>query len=226
MVLNIAQMGALSHNFLLRTDMVAAAIPTLDLYCNGANRISRLTIAAIMILYFIIGLEVFKLKGNLELLSNNHIPLSSSYNVESDKQHNSIANNTLDLTPEPRSVQAAQQKGTGFFSINRTPSFQPSPPTSLTLNLRKESPISFRHYILMPLIFFIVLLATWVPLTINRVYAFIDPGFVSYPLLLFVGAFGSLRGFWNGILFITIGMKGWNREKGWRKGCLLQMQMR
>lgn len=188
--------------------------------------IFRLTIAAIIILYFIIGLEVFKLKGNLELLSNNHIPLGSTYNVEFHQRNNSVPDNTVEVTAKSQSLHVAEQQDTEQFAINQTAASLPRSSNSHTLKLPKQSPISFKHYILMPLIFFIVLLATWVPLTINRVYAFIDPGYVSYSLLLSVGAMGSLRGFWNGILFIAIGIKGWKREKGWRKGCLLPMQMR
>lgn len=178
-----------------------------------------------MILYFIIGLEVFKLKGNLELLSDNNIPLGST-NVELDKQNNRIAHSTVQVTSQLQSPHIAERQDTEYFSINRTVTSGPSTSNSFKAKLRKQSPISFKHYILMPLIFFIVLLATWVPLTINRVYAFIDPGFESYTLLLFVGALGSLRGFWNGILFIAIGIKGWKRAKGRRKVCLLPIQMR
>lgn len=64
----------------------------------------------------------------------------------------------------------------------------------------------------MPMVFFLVLLATWVAPTINRLSALVDPSHVSYPLLLAVGAMGSLREFWNGVVFITLGMKGWKRE--------------
>jgi prepilin signal peptidase PulO-like enzyme (type II secretory pathway) len=73
--------------------------------------------------------------------------------------------------------------------------------------------MSFRQYMLMPLMFFVVLLAIWVAPTTNRIYAFIDPDYVSFPLLLAVGSMGSLRGFWNGVVFISIGMKGRKRQK-------------
>jgi prepilin signal peptidase PulO-like enzyme (type II secretory pathway) len=65
----------------------------------------------------------------------------------------------------------------------------------------------------MPLLFFVVLLAVWVAPTTNRISSFVDPKYLSYPLLLAVGATGSLRGFWNGVVFITIGMKERKRQK-------------
>jgi len=65
----------------------------------------------------------------------------------------------------------------------------------------------------MPLFFFLALLTVWVCPSTNRVAAFIDPTFGSYPLLLLVGITGSLRGFWNSLVFILVGMKSWKRRR-------------
>jgi hypothetical protein len=63
----------------------------------------------------------------------------------------------------------------------------------------------------MPLLFFVVLLTIWMAPTTNRVASLIDPAYLSYPLLIAVGATGSLRGFWNGVVYITIGLKARKR---------------
>jgi hypothetical protein len=47
----------------------------------------------------------------------------------------------------------------------------------------------------------------------NRVASFVDPRFASYPLMLTVGITGSLRGFWNGIVFVVVGMRSWKRRR-------------
>jgi len=65
----------------------------------------------------------------------------------------------------------------------------------------------------MPMMIFVALLAVWVAPSTNRVWTFVDPSFESYPLLLAVGSTGSLRGFWNGVAFITLGMKARQRQK-------------
>lgn len=174
----------------------------------------RLTILTIMILYFVIGLEIFKLKGKFKVISHDRIPLGSTYNASFDQPDNNI--NITNIKSDP--LHITELHDSEPFSINRTTSHNPTtshkrhPSSKITLN-SKQSPISFRHYLVMPLIFFIILLATWVPLTINRVYAFIHPDQEPYPLLVAVGAMGSLRGFWNGILFVTMGVKGWKRQK-------------
>jgi len=90
---------------------------------------------------------------------------------------------------------------------------RPPDSTALIHTNNSRPPVSFRQFILMPLMFFLVLLAIWVAPTINRVSAFINPSYSSYPLLLAVGCTDSLRGFWNGVIFITLGMKERKRQK-------------
>ncbi|OAA56294.1 cyclic-AMP receptor protein [Niveomyces insectorum RCEF 264] len=76
-----------------------------------------------------------------------------------------------------------------------------------------RSALSLRQYILMPVLFFVVLLAIWVAPSTNRVASFVDPSYVSFPLYLAVGSTGSLRGFWNGVVFITVGMRSRQSQK-------------
>jgi hypothetical protein len=64
--------------------------------------------------------------------------------------------------------------------------------------------------------FFVVLLAIWVAPTTNRVLAFVNLGYESYPLLLAVVSTGSLRGFWNAVVFVTLGIKERRRTNRWR----------
>lgn len=66
----------------------------------------------------------------------------------------------------------------------------------------------------MPLTIFIVLLVIWVAPSTNRVASLLNPTYLSDPLLIAVAATGSLRGFWNGIVFVTLGMKARRRKQG------------
>ncbi|KAL4925266.1 putative cAMP receptor (Car4) [Aspergillus undulatus] len=74
--------------------------------------------------------------------------------------------------------------------------------------IRRQSAVSLRKFLLMPVLFFLALLTTWVTPTINRIYAFRHPGQEPYGLMVGVAALGSLRGFWNGIIFVTMRSKG------------------
>ncbi|KAL2840527.1 hypothetical protein BJY01DRAFT_20337 [Aspergillus pseudoustus] len=73
--------------------------------------------------------------------------------------------------------------------------------------IRQQSAVSLRKFLLMPILFFLALLTTWVAPTINRIYAFRHPGQEPYPLMVAVAALGSLRGFWNGIIFVSMRSK-------------------
>lgn len=73
---------------------------------------------------------------------------------------------------------------------------------------RHQSGVSLRKFLLMPFLFFLALLTTWVAATINRIYAFRYPGQEPYGLMVSVAALNSLRGFWNGIIFVTMRSKG------------------
>ncbi|KFY14019.1 hypothetical protein V492_02908 [Pseudogymnoascus sp. VKM F-4246] len=131
-----------------------------------------------MVLYGLIGVNILKRKHAFKAISNDSFPL------ESVSQNNGDADD----------ANAQSQDGESTISLYHTP-----PPS--------RSSLSFRQYVLMPLMIFVILLAIWIAPTTNRVASFTNPGYLSDPLLLAVGATGSLRGFWNGVVFITIGMK-------------------
>lgn len=52
-------------------------------------------------------------------------------------------------------------------------------------------------------LFFVSLLVTWVPSSINRVYSLIYPGSISVPYAYAAGVVLSLMGFWNSVIYIT-----------------------
>jgi hypothetical protein len=158
-----------------------------------------------MILYSLVGIQVFTLRKKLNFARSYHIPLSSIVSAEV---------NTDTTSPD---TQLTDEMSTHTKS-EHTVELQISPVVStsdarIQTQLRKHpTGISFRQYILMPLIFFLFLLSTWTAPTINRISAFVGDE-SSFSLLVAVVATGSLRGFWNGVVFITIGIKGRNRNR-------------
>ncbi|KUJ23877.1 putative cAMP receptor [Mollisia scopiformis] len=165
------------------------------------------------ILYGLVGIEIIKQRRMLESISNDYLDLDTM-------------GSAADTLHSPETIDAemamAAKEARGSISItNSVPHMSPSDAIALqnTPRSRSRSPVSFRNYILMPLMFFVVLLAIWVAPTTNRVASLVNPGFVSDPLLLAVGATGSLRGFWNGVVFVTLGAKERRRRntmKNWR----------
>jgi len=159
-----------------------------------------------MVLYILIGVEIFKRKQAFKAITSDAIPLdtvaspTSSYRTStwySDNSRNAGASSfETDARSHPRPFVELRDPGGGEPAVSN------------------QSSMSFRQYILMPLMIFVVLLAIWVAPTVNRVATLVDSSFISYPLLLAVGAAGSLRGFWNGLVFITLGMKARSRQRG------------
>lgn len=145
-----------------------------------------------MVLYGLIGWNILKRKQALKAISNDSFPLEtvSDHGVDSD--------------------DANVQDGESVSYHHPATLLHTNTLKAITLYRRpppNRSSLSFRQYVLMPLMIFIILLAIWIAPTTNRVASFTNPGYLSDPLLLAVGATGSLRGFWNGVVFITIGMK-------------------
>lgn len=147
-----------------------------------------------MVLYALIGINILKRKQAFKAISNDSFPLENvSHNdVDSDDA------NAQSL--DGGSVSYFHPSAISCTNVPKTITIYRRPPPN-------RSSLSFRQYVLMPLMIFVVLLAIWVAPTTNRVASFTNPGYLSDPLLLAVGATGSLRGFWNGVVFITIGMK-------------------
>lgn len=52
-------------------------------------------------------------------------------------------------------------------------------------------------------LFFVSLLVTWVPSSINRVYSLIHPEGVNVGLAYAAGVVLSLMGFWNGVIYVV-----------------------
>lgn len=169
-----------------------------------------------IVIYCLIGIEIGRLRDGFKLTEDDHIALTSRSTgsrpfdnndstvttiVESDlnnkpgleSESHIISQSSLERISTPRRSSKHLNSGANH-----------SPPS--------QRRMSFKQYILMPSLFFLALLTTWLTPTINRVSLFIHPDHHSYPLYLAVSALGSLRGFWNGIIFITMGMKGWKRR--------------
>ena len=166
-------------------------------------------------LYALIGIEISRLREEFKLTEDDHFQLTS--NVSSHhtpfENPNASVTTTVEVT-KPGSTQTIESGVISQTSVQHSTTTRPYSSRQFPPNykLPTQRRMSFKQYILMPSLFFLALLTTWVAPTINRVSAFIHPGYESFPLLLAVSALGSLRGFWNGVIFVTMGMKGWRRR--------------
>ncbi|KAJ5935780.1 hypothetical protein N7466_005327 [Penicillium verhagenii] len=181
-----------------------------------------LTIAIVLIFYALIGIEIARLRDEFKLTDDDHIALTSNLSSNTFNFNPEITQGSVTTTVEANSsfpdtykpnTNSSEAHITSHSSLQQAIAFRP-PTAGASMNYQpsKQRRVSFKQYILMPSLFFLALLATWVAPTINRVSTFIHPDRESFPLLVAVSAFGSLRGFWNGVIFTTMGMKGWKRR--------------
>ncbi|CAK7206226.1 hypothetical protein SEUCBS139899_009013 [Sporothrix eucalyptigena] len=191
-----------------------------------------LVVAVVLVLYCLVGWKIVKGKRALKSVESDVIPLDLQQTAEKDDDDHSattighaVSSRVLDNSIIPGAGAAVSAKAwsrdgtesvsplrplddTGHYQNNANIPFSPSAATFNSKNWQaNRSALSLRQYLLMPVMFFIVLLAIWVAPTTNRIASFVDPEFVSFPLYLVVGATGSLRGFWNGIVFLAVGLR-------------------
>ncbi|KAJ5220556.1 hypothetical protein N7468_009760 [Penicillium chermesinum] len=173
----------------------------------------RILIGVVLLIYFLIGFEIFKLRHDFKLTGDDHIALTSAHSRPSPARLSWSSTAVQDETLSAKSSLGIPSR-TGTEAFAQSPASQPPlRPPGFAVRSSTQRRVSFKQYIMMPSLFFLALLATWVAPTINRVAAFIHPGSESFPLLVAVSTLGSLRGFWNGVIFITMGWKGWRRRR-------------
>ncbi|KAL5044359.1 hypothetical protein BDW71DRAFT_199046 [Aspergillus fruticulosus] len=136
------------------------------------------------VLYIVVTHELFKPRHELMLRLNDCLVLSSS------------------ASPSNESVaRICHHGGKAIDGRLALTHFYLSPLTlqAPTPVIRQHSAVFLRKFLLMPILFFLALLTTWVTPKINRIYASRIPGKNRT-------TYGG--GFWNGIIFVTMRSKG------------------
>ncbi|KAK0619186.1 hypothetical protein B0T14DRAFT_430641 [Immersiella caudata] len=158
------------------------------------------SIVVIIILYCMVGIEILKRRRALKAITAD----SEGF----------LLDDAVLPAEDPGAASVEHSPSINHTSHGSTDGSILTTKQSLTqLNVPTRSSLSFRQYILMPLFFFLALLTVWVAPSTNRVATFVHPTFGSFPLIVTVGVTGSLRGFWNALVFVSLGMKSWKRRR-------------
>ncbi|OQE38273.1 hypothetical protein PENCOP_c008G03660 [Penicillium coprophilum] len=156
-----------------------------------------LIIVIVLILYCLIGIEITRVRDEFKLSDDDRIALTSDNSTGSVTTTTMEANARTDFVPESTVTND---------TTKQNKSQRPTPSTQFQAVFRTPTQrrVSLRQYVIMPSLFFLAMLATWIAPTINRIAEFVHHKHGTYSLLLSVSTLGSLRGFWNGVIFITI----------------------
>ncbi|MCJ1272515.1 hypothetical protein MMC21_000301 [Puttea exsequens] len=122
--------------------------------------------------------------------------------LETDPPHTSPAKQGYDQY----SVNIASQPISSPFNV--APQVRPSAVRMTTGQQRNntaalEANTAAWGYTKVALLFFVSLLVTWVPSSINRVYSLVHPELVSLPFTYASGIVLPLMGFWNAVIYFT-----------------------
>ncbi|KAH8692246.1 hypothetical protein BGW36DRAFT_419550 [Talaromyces proteolyticus] len=79
------------------------------------------------------------------------------------------------------------------------------------------------------MLYFIALVVTWVPSTVNRIYSIVHPDEPSFALNLLSAIVLPLQGFWNSLIYVSISWRTFRRLyqdlKNWRLEAFLRMNV-
>ncbi|KAK4867780.1 hypothetical protein LT330_006667 [Penicillium expansum] len=149
-----------------------------------------LVIVIVLILYCLIGIEITRVRDEFKLSNDDHIALTSG---------NSASSVTTTEEGNSRRKPAFTPESTITSNTTEQNTFE-RPPTSTndatTYQTPKQRRVSLRQYVIMPSLFFLAMLATWIAPTINRISEFVNHKHGNYSLLLSDGSDVLRKGEW------------------------------
>ena len=167
------------------------------------------------------GREIFKKRHQLRAFAiedHYHAFKTTDYQVTSDFEsvplehkpsaHITLPNRASDGTDSSSSYTTTYPKYAVKISASPRPSLPNHSSSDYRRQKRHRSAIEANRaaafgYTKVASLFFVSLLVTWVPSSINRVYSLIYPDTVSVPYAYAAGVVLSLMGFWNSVIYVT-----------------------
>lgn len=177
-------------------------------------------IIASFAIYIMAGREIFKKRHQLRAFSNpsddhNYAYKTTDYQVTSDFESLPLKNiSEAFISPADRkSSNPRDPSHVSYPKYNVKISAAPRPSilhhTSIEYKQQKKNRAALEAnraafgYTKVASLFFVSLLVTWVPSSINRVYSLIYPESISVPYAYAAGIVLSLMGFWNSVIYVT-----------------------
>jgi hypothetical protein len=163
-------------------------------------------VVATFAIYISAGKVVLQWRRQLLKFTQNDISTHGAIHSSSPKIAKTVE---VHVTTEPAQIPSSTQPP-GFASRQISVSHEPNPPSSSTRydrRPRKSIPSSAANraainYCKCALLFFIAMLVTWVPSTLNRLIELANPKESIFALNYASSMVLPLQGFWNAIIYI------------------------
>ena len=222
LVLDIRRMGLPPYSSLLRPSMVSQALNQSAAIALSDPGQIRVCILVALSIYLLAGRFIFQKRHQLRAFN---VPVEdlpfTSYDpstIKVTKEFASLPSTITDASspylPPPPSTTKDNKAGGRFsdmssmsYSVNV--SSRPALPHKLSSSgVRRnraamEANRAAYNYTKIASLFFVSLLVTWVPSSINRVYSLIRPDSVNVEYAYAAGIVLSLMGFWNSVIYIA-----------------------
>lgn len=186
----------------------------------NTDTLHRVCIIASFAIYIMAGREIFKKRHQLRAFNNpsddhNYAFKTTDYQVTSDFESLPLENISDVFTPpsDRRSSNPSDTSHASYPKYNVKISAAPRPSilhhasTDYKQQRKNKAAVEANKaafgYTKVASLFFVSLLVTWVPSSINRVYSLIYPESISVPYAFAAGVVLSLMGFWNSVIYIT-----------------------
>ncbi|PWW73287.1 hypothetical protein C7212DRAFT_217877 [Tuber magnatum] len=153
-----------------------------------------------IIIYILAGRVIFRLRGSLRNFAGRSAPEPPVKDTWSTQSHNISRTRSPDPTPGPTA------------SINPPPSYTvtiesgPKPPAvnnRMPRNTAVEANTAAWAYCRCAMLFFLALLITWLPSSVNRIYNLVYPDATHFGLNFAAALVLPCQGFWNGLIYIV-----------------------
>lgn len=180
----------------------------------------RVCIITSFAIYIMAGREIFQKRHQLRAFTNpsedhNYAFKTTDYQVTSDFESLPLGN-VADAYVQPAGCKINNPSDTSHasypkYNVKISAAPRPSIPRHASTEHKQqrknraamEANRAAFGYTKVASLFFVSLLVTWVPSSINRVYSLIYPGSISVPYAYAAGIVLSLMGFWNSVIYIA-----------------------
>jgi len=183
-----------------------------------------LVVVITFLIYIIVGIDIFKKRSQLRKFSHPRpatahrgtlVSKTTKVEVTSEPAPAHRSRNPRELcrtgpnpSPVPSYMEYSITIESGPGSESDSPAERPLP-TGIGCNAASWG------YTRIAFIFFVALLVTWVPSSVNRVYSLAHPEKLNFPMHFVASLVLPLQGFWNGLIYFTTSLS--ESKKLWRR---------
>ncbi|RPA90563.1 family A G protein-coupled receptor-like protein [Choiromyces venosus 120613-1] len=153
-----------------------------------------------IVIYILAGRVIFRLRGSLRNFARRSAPAPPVKDTWSTQRDSLSRAMSPDPTPRPNAANNPLPSYTVVIESGPRPS---AANNRVPRNSAVEANTAAWAYCRCAMLFFLALLITWLPSSVNRIYQFIYPDSTHFGLNFAAALVLPCQGFWNGLIYIV-----------------------